>query len=131
IIGKEIWSEYLGLEIEGNIPPLPQGIHQTVRSDRRRLAGEKEGPTCAAILMPKGLTVNKLIELAINPKNGHSTKMDYIDDEIIAELGDKAVEESYWFVMTDIIEKSNHKNVEAQKKLLKEKTNNDYELPIV
>ena len=130
VIQNEIWIKHLGIEIKSNIPPLPKHISQIVRSDRKRLAGKKETPTCTAILMLKGLTAKRLIEYAKNPKVGYSTEFDYIYDKALSELGDRTVEESYWFVMTDdFIEETRGLHFDKQKNFLKVKTNNQLELP--
>jgi len=130
VFGKEAWKDYLGFEIEGGGPPLPRVAYRSTRINRRRLAGENEAPPCTAILMPKELTLNKLRELMENPTNGNSTKFVYIWQNIVDELGDEPVEESYWFVITnDVIEGSRSISYAKQKALVGQKTKFECELP--
>jgi len=128
--GPSFWKEYLGLEVEGEIPHPPKNIVEEVRALRESVKGEQEAPGCTLVLMPKGLTANKLIELMENPQKGHSTKLKHIFHGIDNEYGDKENRESYWFLMTnDVIEGSRNKSFQEQKDLVKDKTNGKCHLP--
>jgi len=130
VFGKEAWKDYYNLEVEEEAPPLPKKINQITRSLRRRLAGKNEAPPCTAILMPKGLTLNKLRELVENPIKGNSTKFKFHSQGIVIRFGDEKVEESYWFVITnDVIEGSRDKNYVDQTALVSQKTRSECELP--
>ena len=130
VFGVKAWEKYFGCKIEGEVPRPPARIVETVKSLRDRLKGKNEAPLCTAILMPKGLTLNKLKGLMENPQKGYSTKIVYIWDIIVVEHGDKAIEKSYWFVMTnDVIEGSRNKSYADQKDLVKRKIGSEYELP--
>jgi len=131
VFTKEAWKKYYNLDVEGKVPPLPNKIKQLTRSLRRRLAGKDEAaPPCSAILMPKGLTFNKLIELMQNPIKGNSLKLAYISKEISDEFKKEQVKESYWFVITnDVIEGSRNKSYADQTTLVEQKTRSGYELP--
>ncbi len=120
VFGKEAWKDYYNLEVEGKVPPLPNKIKQITRSLRRRLAGKNEAPPCTAILMPKGLTLNKLMELIQNPIKGNSIEFEYILLRIFDKLGDEQIKESYWFVITnDVIEGSRNKSYVDQTALVR------------
>ena len=130
VFGPTVWKDYLGLEIEGEIPPPPKNIVEEVKALRESVKGEQEAPECTLVLMPKGLTANKLIELMENPQKGHSTKLKHIFHGIDNEYGDKENRESYWFLMTnDVIEGSRNKSFQEQKDLVKDKTNGKCHLP--
>ena len=130
VFGKEAWKDYYNLEVEEEAPPLPKKIYQITRSLRRSLEEKKEELPCTAILMPKGLTLNKLRELMKNPVKGNSTKFRYIWNGIIHKFGDEQVKKSYWFVITnDVIEESRNKNYVDQTALVRQKTRSECELP--
>ena len=130
VFGKEAWKDYYNLEVEGEVPPLPNKIYQITRSLRRCLEGEKKELPCTAILMPKGLTFNKLIELMQNPIKGNSIELAYISKEISDEFKKEQVKESYWFVITnDVIEGSRYENYADQMALVAQKTRSECELP--
>ena len=102
IFGQEAW-EGLGLKVEGDIPQLPENILQQTRKLRRKLSGEKEAPRCSVILMPKGMTLNKLKELM----ESKGIKFRYISRSILTQLGDAPIDKSYWYLITnDVIEGS-------------------------
>ncbi len=61
------------------------------------------------LLIPKGLTLKKLIQLARSPKQGNSTPLGYIWDRILTEMGDAEVTETYWIVITNTIFKNSRK----------------------
>ena len=128
--GPSFWKEYLGLEVEGEIPHPPKNIVEEVKALRESVKGEQEAPECTLVFMPKGLTANKLIELMENPQKGHSTKLQFIAPQIVNEYGDKENRESYWFLMTnDVIEGSRSKTFQEQKDLVSNKTNGKCDLP--
>ena len=130
VFGPTVWKEYLGIEIEGEIPPPPKNIVEEVKALRESVKGEQEATECTLVLMPKGLIANKLIELMENPKKGHSTESKSIFGEILNEYGDKENRESYWFLMTnDVIEGSRNKSFQEQKDLVSNKTNGKCDLP--
>jgi len=130
VFSPPFWKEYLGLEIEGEIPPLPKNIVEEVKAFRESIKGKKEAPSCTLAFMPKGLTANKLIELMIAPQKGHDTELEYIWKKIDGAYGDKENEESYWFLMTnDVIEGSRKGGSYNQQELVKNKTNGKCETP--
>jgi len=130
VFGPKVWKEYLGLEIEGEIPPPPKDIVEKAKAFRERLKGKEEAPSCTLVFIPKGLTANQLIELIKKPINGHETKLGNIWPEIVSEYGGKENEESYWFLMSnDVIEGSRDMNYREQKKLVENKTNGECGLP--
>lgn len=68
VFGPTVWKDYLGLEIEDEVPPPPARIVEMVKSLRESIKGQEEAPSCTLVLMPKGLTANKLMDLVKNPK---------------------------------------------------------------
>ena len=132
--GKDKWKLFFGVDV-GEEPPIPPNIYEILESPCPFWEGKKVRETHMLVLLPKtvngeSLTANKLIDLVKNPKNGNSTKFDYISDDVNTVLGDKAVEESYWFLMTkDVIEESRSESYANQKQLVQNKTNAECELP--
>ena len=130
VFGKEAWKDYYNLEVEEEAPPLPKKIYQITRFLRCRLARKNEAPPCTAILMPKGLTLNKLRKLVEKPIKGNSTKFKCHSQGIIHKFGNEQVKKSYWFVITnDVIEESRNKNYVDQTALVRQKTRSECELP--
>jgi len=126
--GLDTWKN-LGFEVEGEIPSIPKDIFQKTRSDRRRFSGEEIAPSCSAILMPKGLTLNKMKKLM----EANGTKFDEGSwKKIFDQLGDKPIEKSYWIVMTnDVIEVSRNKSYAVQKAFVEKKSNSECQFPTV
>jgi len=130
VFGQTFWKEYLGIEIEGKFPTPPNDILEEVMALRECIKGERGAPSCTLVLMPKGLTANKLINFIKYPLKGHSTELNYIGDRIVAEYGDKENRHSYWFLMTnEVIEEGRNKSYQAQRKLVNEKTHGECDLP--
>ncbi len=132
--GKDKWKLFFGVDV-GEEPPIPPNIYEILESPCPFWEGKKVRETHMLVLLPKtingeSLTLNKLIELVKSPNNGNSTYLRYIKEEIVQKLGDNAIDESYWFVMTnDVIEGSRDKAYAAQKELVQEKTHGEYSPP--
>jgi len=127
VLPKEVWQEYFGIEIkEEEVPPRPLNFYQTIRSDSRRLSA----PSSTEIIIPEGLTPNELIKLMETPKKGHSAKLDFDCDKVLAEHGDKRIEKTYRLVMTDdVVKGSREESYAYQKELVQGKANSGCELP--
>ncbi len=135
VFGKEAWEDYYNFEVEGEAPPLPKRINHIIKSLCRRYR--------TAILLPKGLTVDKLREIGLtvnklreimyrrneyrrNKEN--ITKFEFILAKIRGRFKYEKVKESYWFVITnDVIEGSRNKSYAYQTTLVGQKTR--FELP--
>lgn len=75
---------------------LPDNIAEELR--RSALYGKSIKETHVLVMMPKGLTINKLGELAKKFFAGNGYK--YICPEVVENLGDKPADESVWLLMT-------------------------------
>jgi len=132
VFGKEAWKEYYNYNVDGKVPLPPSRIYQISRSLRRHLKGERAAPlTCTLLLMPKGLTLNKLKELVQKPKKGNSTQFHKDSWSIIFDtFGDVPIEESYWFLITDdVIEGSRNKSYATKQVHVAKKAGFEYQVP--
>lgn len=119
-IGKIEWESFFG-DI-GEVPPLPKNIDQILDSDCPIWKGKKVRETHILMLIPKTIdgeqiSLNKLRELARFPKQGNTADYKVVKSRqsilwaIIAQLGDKSIDSSYWILMTkDVIPESRNKN---------------------
>lgn len=98
---------------------LPENIVEELRRSYDAFAGESIRKTHVLVRMPKGLTVNKLGELAKKyfPKNTNGYRS--ILPEIVDQLGNKPTVESVWLLMTkDLLPRSRDKNYNRQKDIV-------------
>lgn len=127
VFGTKAWEKFFGYKIEGEIPPPPSNIIQIVRTLRNNLKEKIDAPDCSLLLMPKGLTLNKLKELVALPLWGEPIR---IHGNRFEEYGNKAVEQSYWVLITnDVIEESREKSYDEQKVLIATRAGSEYNPP--
>jgi len=129
IFGHKAWEKYYGLEIK-DCPPIPEGIIEITTNLQEKLKVREEAPDCSLLLMPKGLTLNQLRELAEQPKMGYGSKFSKLCYKVSDVYGDQEIEESYWVLMTNsMIEESKMKTYAEQQALIQEKTEGVCQLP--
>lgn len=109
-IGAEKWNELLAkLGVEqriSEVSPLPESMSQTLKSDCPFFKGKKVFQTHRLVLMPAGLSINKLSELLHQLGEGKTTTafIGALAQSVFKEFGDKEVTESYWaLITTDIV----------------------------
>jgi hypothetical protein len=112
---------------------LPNNIVEELRLSYNAFPGKSLRETHLLVRMPKGLTLNKLGELAKKyfPKNPAGYRS--IWSTIVTALGDKSADESVWLLMTkEVLPESRRKNYDQQKKMIDElakKTGVPYQVP--
>jgi len=100
---------------------LPQNIVEELRRSYQAFPGKSITETHVLVRMPKGLTINKLGELAKTyfPRNTHGYRD--IWSAIVDELGDKPADKSQWLLMTkDVLPGSRSKSYGQQKTIIDE-----------
>jgi hypothetical protein len=113
---------------------LPPNIVEELRRSYNAFPGGKSiKETHLLVRMPKGLTLNKLGELAKEYFPNNRDGYRFIGSEIVTELGDKSADEFAWMLMTkEVLPESRRKNYDQQKKMIEElvkKTGIPYQVP--
>ena len=110
---------------------LPKNIAEELR--RSAFPGKSIRETHVLVIMPKGLTIKKLGELAKKYFPSNTDGYRYIWSTIVDELGDKPADESIWLLMTkDVLPGSRSKSYSQQKNIVAElakKTGVSYQVP--
>src|SRR5207244_440003 len=101
IYGERAWKKYYGYKIEGDIPPLPLDIIEMRKKLCKLLQTLEPLPPCSLILMPKGLTLNKLRKMVENPIAGPKSQFGKVSDNAFLSWGEEPIEKSYWFFITN------------------------------
>lgn len=98
---------------------LPKNIAEELR--RSAFPGKSIRETHVLVRKPKGLTIKKLGELAKKYFPSNTDGYRYIWPTIVDELGDKAVDEFVWLLMTkDVLQGSRSKSYSQQKNIVAE-----------
>lgn len=110
---------------------LPKNIAEELR--RSAFPGKSIRETHVLVIMPKGLTIKKLGELAKKYFPSNTDGYRQIWSRIVDELGDKPADESIWLLMTkDVLPGSRSKSYSQQKNIvaeLAETTGVSYQVP--
>lgn len=114
VYGKKVWEENLGYLIKEKIPLLPSRVE--VLTTLSLLEGKLERPGCMLALMPKGLTLNKLLELMQNPRKGSKTEVAWFWSLVLKELGDKAIDKTCWVLFSESVIVGSRSKFYAEKK---------------
>ena len=125
------WAEYFGMEVKA--PLIPRGLFAWLDRPSVKTEGPdgKNGETGLFFLMPEGLSLNSIGELAQKATGAWQTKYIYSDDEVKNRYGKNSVGTSYWVWMSKaLLLDSRRKNHDEQKTMVKE-LGDGYELPKV
>lgn len=132
IYGQAAWKKYYGHKIEGEIPPPPnkKNLLETIKQFREYFTKDEKTPTCSLVLMPKGLTLEKLSDWVQKPLFGNKTKFkDESFPPIITTFGNKAIEKSYWvLIIDDVIQGTRDSTFRKQKTILGDKIGKEWEV---
>jgi hypothetical protein len=134
LFGKNAWQKYFGYQVRGVIPEPPESIICILKLLSNKFASHfKPPPACSLILMPKGLTLNKLSNLVQDPRKGMQSNFDrHSWRRAFEQLGEEAIDESYWVLLTNslVVE---FKNLEIlqQKLLIIENNGQGWSIPRV
>jgi hypothetical protein len=106
IIDDNIWNRCIDLKAfdlqVSDLAPLDQ--HKTILQLKKLFNVKVENDAGFTLLtIPKGLTINKLIEIAKSPKQGSATRFHYICQEILKHFGDMKVENTYRIMISNSI----------------------------
>lgn len=130
VFGKEEWEKYIG--DPGEVPPLPKGWEKEALKPCEIWKGKRFYETHMLLFIPKTINgqpfnLNTLSELVQKPLAGNATKFSYIWDQIIAQFGDKTVDEGQWVWITkDVIPGTGNKSYAGQEAIV---TGKGYEVP--
>jgi hypothetical protein len=120
------------VDIRQEMLSLPENIAEELR--RSAFPGKSIRETHVLVRMPKGLTINKLGELAKKYFPSNIDGYRYIWPSIVNELRDKPADESIWLLMTkDVLPGSRSKSYGQQKIIIDElakTTGVPYQVPI-
>jgi len=116
--GPAEWEKYFKFAVD-DAPPVPEEFLESWEQPCPFFKEENKNvsETQALFLVPKGLSINKMGELAKNPAQGHKVEngYDFLWDKIKDQYGDEEVQESYWVLMTkNVIPDSRRKTRDAQ-----------------
>lgn len=117
------WNKYVDMSAYGlttdDIPPYDARKETTLlkRVLSSPLMTEIEGNAgVRQLIIPKGLTFNKLVKVAGLPKMGNITQFKYIWDRVSNEVGDIPVDNTYRIVITNnVFKKSRNLSISDQK----------------
>ena len=130
VYGKIEWEKYFGYRVEGDVPELPPGLNREVELMSSQLKGVKKAAACSLLLMPRGLTLNMLVELIKKPEKDRKTLVYYIPPNVVEQLGNRAIDKTCWVLFYEgVIEGSEGKTYEEQKALIEKKTDSQCSLP--
>ena len=124
VFGESEWKAHCG-EV-GPAPNLPHNIEYILQSPCPAFPRKKLHETHTLVYIPstlnaKPLTLNSLGEIEKRYFPTTKTNDDKISNFIVAELGDRSIEKSYWVLMTiDILRDSRNKNYVDQQTLVAE-----------
>ena len=113
--GEEKLKE-LGIDLSDS-PPVPRELLEELGKPSPYFDGKTVSETTKLFLIPKGLTLNTMGELAKSPIEGNKVEEGYrlMCRKVNREKGDILVKESYWVLMTtDVIPDSRGKPTERQ-----------------
>lgn len=119
--GQNRWAKHFGKV--GEVPFL-KDIHKIMQADCPIWNGKKVIQTHVLMLLPdnvqdKELTINRLGELARNPRKGFPTSYECIWEQIVKTFGDQPVGKTYWMLMTkEVVPESRGKSYDDQSKLV-------------
>lgn len=134
LYGKKAWQKYFGYRISGDIPSPPESIIRIFKALSNKFAARfKPPPPCSLILMPKGLTLNKLSDLVQNPFKGKGSKFDrHSWPRAFEQFGDSAIEQSYWILITqDLVVEFANLEIPRQLILIVENAGQGWNVPRV
>jgi hypothetical protein len=121
------WKTYFGLAVQA--PWLNNRlIIPILKSSCPFFKGKRVWETHTLLLMPKGLSVNKLEKLAQAPQLGNGTQYEYFNEQLQNQFGEKNVDVSNYVLITNaVLEQSMSMSFSEQKALLQAHCN--YEVP--
>jgi len=117
------WDENIvkGVDFTEEVLSLPENIAEELRRSYEAFPGKSIRETHLLVRMAKGLTINKLGELAKKYFPSNDDGYRYISTNIVNELGDKAVDESVWLLMTtEEVDGTRNKSYSRQKNIVAE-----------
>lgn len=107
------------IDILKEISTFPDNIVEELRRSYNAFPGKSIRQTHVLVRMPKGLTINKLANLAKKYFPLTDNGFLKILEPIIVELGDKCIENSVWLLMTrNVIQGSIDKNYKDQEAIV-------------
>lgn len=122
VIDAKVWETHvdlakLGIKTEDD---SPVNMRSEIAMLTELSSVEIEGDAGFTVLtMPEGLTFNKLMTLARNPKLGNATDFRYIWFRITDELGDTPVQKTYKVAISNsVLKGSRNLSVSEQQKLV-------------
>lgn len=127
-IGPEMWERHIDLKQHG-LTFETKGESGLIKLDDylalKQMAAEVEPDPrvpfgISILVLPAGLTINKIIAFAKAPKAGNSTPFNVFDYDIRNLYGDQELKETITVVVTNgVFKKSRNLNVDCQEALVK------------
>ncbi len=106
IIDKEDWENNVDLKAlnmsVSDLLPLNRDKIIPILEDFSSLPIENDAGI-TVLTLPKNLTLNKLMKIAVSPKKGKVAKLEHVWEKILQEIGDIPVDKSYRVVISNNI----------------------------
>jgi len=128
--GKEQWERHFGTIKDEHVPPLPEGIFETLELPDPVDSTKKVRDTHTLFLCPlevdgKKVTINSIQEFARSPKEGY--RIEYLIFRTVNKMVDTTLPKSRWVLLrNDVIPETRNKSYREQKRLVEKM---DYEVP--
>lgn len=133
VFDGEIWKKIYKFVIDGEVPEIPIGLKKMVRClDNKVTKNEAYHPSCSLILIPKGLTFNKIKDLLQSSHAQHFGFQfsEHCESLLLQEFGDVSIDRSYWALMTnEVVEGTQNLEYANQLYLIQKELGPHYNVP--
>lgn len=126
--GARKWEYYFGIRVVE--PALPPDIDKILTSPCSIFPGNKVKDTHFLVLIPEGMTLEKLEQLTQNAKHGNKVSFIFKDEEEWTKHKDMPSDKTHWILMTkEVLPQSRNETWKRQKALAKTFSAQGYDIP--